>query len=599
MEVGSVRSAAAVWHVHCYLLIPRKMSNPIPPPVHRMFSFLPRCLLFRVSLWCVALLPSISQGGSFTWNGGGDDDNWQTPQNWSTAVAPTLGSDADLHFAGSTHLAPVNDFASSSDISSIFFDSGAGAFNVSGNSLNLFGKIENNSANAQTLSISSLSINSAGNALNPVQGDLTLSFTGSGANIFNNGNTVNVYGNQSKTLTLSPSTVITGAGGFYIRDFTFVVFNSAQTYTGTTTIDAGRLAIASTVGNNTGAIILGNASARTIDDIPTEPLYANTPATLYITSSGLNLANNITTNKADTGSAAGSGSRLIDGIFSSGISILSGTVTLNGGLIISQSTGGILQVSGAIVDGTDTGFTKHEVIVNGSGRKGTVLFTANNTYTGRTVVNGGTLEVNNNGSTTSGTLAGSTQITVIRNATLLLSGSGSIRDRLNNSASLSLSAGTNPDVGGTLHTGGLSEGTAPTGAGGAGAVVGLGALSLRANTTIDFTSAIGGSELVCQSLSFISGIAVNILHWTGTAGSDGQDRLLFATNPNLTTNDLRFVQFTNDAGLNFETGAMIVSYNGYYELVPMAVAVPEPGGWAAAAFTVVTLMWRKNRRQAR
>src|SRR5204862_5996443 len=129
------------------------------------------------------------------------------------------------------------------------------AFNVSGNAFNLYGRIENNSITAQTLGVTSLSLTST-SELRVTNGDLTLGLTGSGANLFNNGNTVSVYGNN-KLLTLAAGTVMTGTGGFRMVDFNTVSFNSAQTYTGATFIDAGRLFTNSTIGNNTGAIFIG------------------------------------------------------------------------------------------------------------------------------------------------------------------------------------------------------------------------------------------------------------------------------------------------------------------------------------------------------
>lgn len=502
-------------------------------------------------------------------------------------MAPSSGSSTDLHFAGTARLTPSNTFSAGSDLGSIIFDAGAGAFNVGGNGFNLYGRIENNSTTAQTLSVTSLSLTST-SELRVTNGDLTLGLTGSGANIFNNGNTLNVYGNN-KLLTFAAGTVMTGTGGFRMPEFNTVLFNSAQTYTGATLIDTGRLFTNSTIGNNTGAIFIGNAT----------PAYADAVvANLFILGSGLDMANEITVNKADRGTAAGTTAHMIDGTFTTGTTILSGGIALNGNLTLSQSAGGTLRVTAPIRDGTDTGYTAHSMDVNGSGRKGLVVFAANNTYTGTTTLSAGTLELNNDGGTNTGRIGGSTIISIARNSYLVLSGSGSVRDRINDSATLILGAGTTPGTGANLNTGGLSEGTAPTGPAGAGGVVGIGALTLRANATIDFTSANGGSVLVFQTFNFISGTIANIAHWTGSAGGDGLDRLLFATNPNLTTNDLRFVQFTNDAGLNFATGGMIIGYNGYYELVPLT-AVPEPATWIGGGLALLTLLVARGRRTHR
>jgi hypothetical protein len=537
----------------------------------------PKWLLLAAVLVRLLSIGGSAQTASFTWDGGAPDDRFDSPQNWSGDVAPLPSTSTDLHFAGTLRLTPSNTFGAGSDLGSIIFDTGAGTFNVSGNAINLFGAITNNSTNTQTLSVTSLSLNSTSEFRVPT-GNLTLSLTGANANILNNGHTVNVYGNNNKLLTFTAGTVMSGSGGFHIREFSSVWFQSAQNYTGATLIDAGRLFIAGTIGNNTGAIVIGNSL----------PAYAEVTANLYIESSGLTMANPITTSKADNGTTRGFGGRLIDGTFTSGTSTLSGGIEVNGGLTISQANGGTLRITGAIRDGTESGNTLRSVNI-GLGtraRMGPVVFAANNTYTGRTDVTG-VLEVNNDGSTTNGKIAGSTQILVVRNSTLILSGSNTVRDRINDAATLLLGpATTAPDVGGMFITGGLSEGTAPTGPGGAGAAPGIGILTLRVNSTIDFTSAVGGSALVCQTLNFISGQVVNIAHWTGNAGSSGLDNLLFATNPNLTTNDLRSVQFTNDAGANFATGGMIIDNNGYYELVP----IPEPATWVGGALALVALL---------
>jgi hypothetical protein len=166
---------------------------------------------------------------------------------------------------------------------------------------------------------------------------------------------------------------------------------------------------------------------------------------------------------------------------------------------------------------------------------------------------------------------------------------------------VNLASGASPGTGGKLNTGGLSEGTAPTGGVGTGAV-GLGALTLNSHSTIDFnapgsSSTAGGSALVFQSLanSFVSGTALTIAHWTGNANQDGSDRLLFATDPGLTLANLANVQFTNDAGVNFALGAMEISFNGMFELVP----VPEPTTWLAAVLSLGAIAFTQRRRLAR
>ena len=140
----------------------------------------------------------------------------------------------------------------------------------------------------------------------------------------------------------------------------------------------------------------------------------------------------------------------------------------------------------------------------------------------------------------------------------------------------------------------VSEGTAPTGPGEPGAVVGIGALTLQPNATIALAGANGGSELVVPTSNFISGTVANIVQWTGTAAADGSDRLLFGTNPKLITDDVRFRQFADDAGANFATDASTLLYDESYEFV--SAPVPEPATWAAAAMTLLAVAVSQRRR---
>ena len=87
-----------------------------------------------------------------TWNGGGGNNNLSTAGNWSNGVSP-LTYDA-LYFDGTTRLSPVNDLTADIELNGITFNSGAGAFNLTGNRFSLtFDGITNNSADIiQTIS---------------------------------------------------------------------------------------------------------------------------------------------------------------------------------------------------------------------------------------------------------------------------------------------------------------------------------------------------------------------------------------------------------------------------------------------------------------
>ena len=102
-----------------------------------------------------------------------------------------------------------------------------------------------------------------------------------------------------------------------------------------------------------------------------------------------------------------------------------------------------------------------------------------------------------------------------------------------------------------------------------GADVGMGALTLGTNATIDLTSANAGSELAFQTS--------DVTQWSGTNA------------------DSSLGQFANDAGTGFATAGMIVEGNYSAEFAPLA-PVPEPATWAAAAMAVLALVLSQRRR---
>ncbi len=120
---------------------------------------------------------------TFTWDGGGADNNWQTAENWVDDIAPS--NNDDLVFAsGATRLTNTNKFVGATFRSITF--SGAG-YDLQGNALTITDGIENQ----------------AGAGFNNVTLDLTLggsqSFTNNGTNQLGVNKNINLNGH---TLTL-------------------------------------------------------------------------------------------------------------------------------------------------------------------------------------------------------------------------------------------------------------------------------------------------------------------------------------------------------------------------------------------------------------
>ena len=256
---------------------------------------------------------------------------------------------------------------------------------------------------------------------------------------------------------------------------------------------------------------------------------------------------------------------------------INNTTTLSGVVSTSNFTvtgGTIARGNGFIVTSTNNG----SLVLSGG---------APNTFTDALIV-GGSATLN---LAKAGALAANVSATVNSGATLLLSGVATVTDRVNNAATVTVNGG------GTLHTGGLSEGTRPTGpAATDGGVAGLGALTLSGTAatpaTINFGSTTAGSSLVFSGLNAASkGAFVTILNWGGTAGADDgtgtYDRLLFTSDPGFSNADL--ANFTFDG---FAAGGAEIAYGGGFEIVP----VPEPATVLGGVLLVGAAAWSQRRR---
>ncbi|MGI9087273.1 MAG: hypothetical protein ACR2HH_05965 [Chthoniobacterales bacterium] len=392
-----------------------------------------------------------------------------------------------------------------------------------------------------------------------------LSITGTGGLILADNLTIsNTGGSTASAGSIRIQTPISGTGNITVSNVSnsvtngsgavafpgAVAFQGANTFVGTTTIAKGETTFNNSKTFSAGQINLGQSG---LGD-----------ASLVSTANDVNPSNSVVV-------AAGTGGTSLLG--SSGNATYSGLITLNGNVTLTNLNSG------------GGGTTSYSNTISGNGGvrvmgPGTALLSHANTFVGSTTIDSGTL---NAGATSA--LGGTSSVTVNSTGTLLLS--GSFTNRINDAATLTLN-------GGTFKTGGLSEGSAATGVGGAGGAVGALTLTMNANSVVDFTNG-SGSKLVFQNFSLASGTAITIAHWTGTANINGSDQLLFASNPGYTLADLANVQFTTDAGTNFARGAQLINFNGYSELVP----VPEPSTWAAGILTVLALGYTQRRRLSR
>jgi autotransporter-associated beta strand protein len=292
-----------------------------------------------------------------------------------------------------------------------------------------------------------------------------------------------------------------------------------------------------------------------------------------------------TTVSAGTLQLSGSGTL---GSTSNSLTVNGGTVDLNG----TNQTVGALGGSGGTILNNSTGTAKTLTVGQGGGTGsyagvisdhssgtgtlaltktgvGTQTLTDANTFTGATTVSGGTLTL----ADSSGSALGSTTSTTVNSGGTLLLGAS---NQINDSATMTL-------AGGTFSRGGAySEGA--TGA------VGIGALTLSADSHIDFsTGAVG--ILTFASLT-TNAHMVTVDNWTGTynhVGSVSSDRLIFDTDQSANLNNFFFTGY-GTGGVEFSLGS------GFFEVV---AAVPEPSTWLPPLLLVTAIVGKQLRRRSR
>ncbi len=166
------------------------------------------------------------------WDGGGDDDNWNTVLNWDDDNVPSFP--AALTFGGATRLTPTNDLDGLT-VNGITFAAGAGAFKLGGKPITLAGNVTialgGGVTNDQVINFPVTLGTSPVLSAAPVPGH----FSGNKGVLILNGVISGPYGLTSG---------VTGATKNYVQ------LNGANTYTGNTLITG-----------NDASFSIGNANA--------------------------------------------------------------------------------------------------------------------------------------------------------------------------------------------------------------------------------------------------------------------------------------------------------------------------------------------------
>lgn len=326
---------------------------------------------------------------------------------------------------------------------------------------------------------------------------------------------------------------LTGSGALVkTNSGTLILSGSANDYTGGTLVTLGTLQIGNgaTTGSVAGAITNNATLAFNRSDNLTNS--GTISGTGKLTKSG--------NGTVTLSGASYSGGTLVSaGGLQGSTASLQGNITNNGTVIFDQGT-----------NGSYAGTLSGSGGVNKAGA-GAVTFTTENTYSGGTVVNSGTLTLN----ASSGSAAKNTaSVTVSSGATLLISAS----DQVTNSAAVTLSGGTISRGSGVSET--------------------FGTLNLTAASFLSYGSVSESKVIQFGSLSmggFVLGVTgfaeLNQLAYTATTLADGVSKLSSFT-------------FDNSYTTSFSSNTFTIT------------AIPEPTTYVAAVALLAVLIWPSRRR---
>ena len=293
-----------------------------------------------------------AQSPTLTWDGGGAANNWSDPANWSPNAAPFAG--ADLVFPTGV---PSDSKATTNDLPDVAYGSLAisdGGYTIAGNRVTL-GEGLTTAGAGPAATITAQVATTAAQSFTVT----TLPLNLTGAISIATPLTIN---NASNVVIGS---VISGAGSLTKTGAAPLVLGGNNTFTGVTNIDGGRVVMVSggAFGSNSAGTVVSSGGEISIE---AATLSSSEPFSLIGTGSSSGAA--LGTNNCFNGCS------------------LSGAITLTGNSNIgAANVNSALNLNG-VIGGTGFGLSKV-----GPGR---VTLSGNNTYTGTTQVNQGTLLVN-------------------------------------------------------------------------------------------------------------------------------------------------------------------------------------------------------------
>jgi autotransporter-associated beta strand protein len=311
--------------------------------------------------------------GIRTWTGNAGTNSWSNAANWLEGLIPQTND--SLVFPDAIISNPTNDLSSFLTLNSISFTGNSGGYDVAGNAIELSSGIAGNGGGADKIDIAAITLNglqafAAGNFTLVISSPIAL-----------NGSTLMLDGSQVGNAL---DGIISGTGTLIKNDTGDWQLGSANTFTGSTTINAGTLTLfnSTSLGTGTGT----NPNSATVNSSGSLQIGLGLIISQALTINGTGNtfsagAINILPNNAAGTVSLGSLTLASPSELSSGPGMA--TVVLNGPI---QNNGQDLTIQG-VYDTALIGTVSGSGVIQDSG----TIFSGTGTVTGALYINQGTL----------------------------------------------------------------------------------------------------------------------------------------------------------------------------------------------------------------
>ena len=267
--------------------------------------------------------------------------NWSDSANWS-GVAILPGD--QLVFDGTARLTTNNDQPPGTAYNGMIFNPTAGAFTHNGNAIVLSGDILNQSPNTQTLNLPMAMDGAGTRQIMAMNGPVV---TGGSGTINNNGYPLAITGSANVTLGGS----VSGSGALTMNGAGTLALNASNTFSGNTRVSSGILSVGHSLAlqNSTLDMNAADSGSVTFNNLST------------VTLGGLNGARNLGLGAAAVTVGGNNASTTYSGVLSGGAPSGSGLTKTGNGLLslggmntysgATLISGGTLQLTGAMSSG--------------------------------------------------------------------------------------------------------------------------------------------------------------------------------------------------------------------------------------------------------